>query len=191
MPRGGPYLLLHARIKGLEDGLCRAAPWCCVAVTTPAVRPHHHPLAPSAHTQRNSAHAPLVLLLCNATAARSTLNPCALRCAVLPAQAKMGERDSREEILKAFRLFDDDSSGTITFRDLKRVAKELGENLTGGCGFTHTRWVRDKGDWRVSHTQVGWPKSRGRTSRQGKGKGRREMPECGLSHTGRGGDAVG
>ncbi len=29
-----------------------------------------------------------------------------------------------------FRLFDDDNSGRITFKNLKRVAKELGENLT-------------------------------------------------------------
>jgi hypothetical protein len=62
---------------------------------------------------------------------------------------KMAEKDSKEEILKAFRyiesnllllhfffssiwfrLFDDDNSGRITFKNLKRVAKELGENLT-------------------------------------------------------------
>merc|ERR1712005_24075 len=44
--------------------------------------------------------------------------------------ARMGDRDSREEILKAFRLFDDDETGKISFRNLKRVAKELGENMT-------------------------------------------------------------
>eukprot|EP00246_Nothoceros_aenigmaticus_P005557 TRINITY_DN17718_c0_g1_i1.p1 TRINITY_DN17718_c0_g1~~TRINITY_DN17718_c0_g1_i1.p1 ORF type:complete len:169 (+),score=36.99 TRINITY_DN17718_c0_g1_i1:177-683(+) len=43
---------------------------------------------------------------------------------------KMGERDSKEEILRAFRLFDTDSSGKITFAKLRSIASQLGENLT-------------------------------------------------------------
>ena len=36
----------------------------------------------------------------------------------------------RAELKQAFRLFDDDETGKITFKNLKRVAKELGENMT-------------------------------------------------------------
>ncbi|XP_006881188.1 PREDICTED: centrin-4-like [Elephantulus edwardii] len=43
---------------------------------------------------------------------------------------KMSEKDENQEILKAFKLFDDDDTGTITLSNIKRVAKELGENLT-------------------------------------------------------------
>ncbi|EKX73281.1 centrin, putative [Theileria equi strain WA] len=43
---------------------------------------------------------------------------------------KLGNRESKEGIRRIFNLFDEDNTGTITFRNLKKVAIELGENLT-------------------------------------------------------------
>jgi len=43
---------------------------------------------------------------------------------------KLGDKETREGIAKIFALFDDDKSGTITLKNLKRVAKELGETMS-------------------------------------------------------------
>lgn len=45
--------------------------------------------------------------------------------------AKMSDKDTREDINKVFNLFDDDQTGHITLRNLKRVANELGETMSG------------------------------------------------------------
>jgi Ca2+-binding EF-hand superfamily protein len=44
--------------------------------------------------------------------------------------AKMSDKDNREDIQKVFNLFDDDATGKISLRNLKRVAKELGETMS-------------------------------------------------------------
>ena len=43
---------------------------------------------------------------------------------------KMSERNSTTELENAFSLFDCDADGLISFEDLKKVAEELGEDMT-------------------------------------------------------------
>ena len=44
--------------------------------------------------------------------------------------ARMSDKDTREDIYKVFKLFDDDGTNTITLKNLRRVARELGETMT-------------------------------------------------------------
>merc|ERR1711907_514393 len=45
-------------------------------------------------------------------------------------EQKILNKDQKDDLLKAFSLFDDDKTGTISLANLKRVAKELGETLS-------------------------------------------------------------
>ncbi|GMH11393.1 hypothetical protein Nepgr_013234 [Nepenthes gracilis] len=44
--------------------------------------------------------------------------------------AKIGERDTKEELVKAFRIIDQDNNGKISAADIQLIAKELDENFT-------------------------------------------------------------
>lgn len=43
--------------------------------------------------------------------------------------ARINEKESKEDIRKVFRLFDEDNSGYITSQNLKKIAKDLGETM--------------------------------------------------------------
>ncbi|AAZ10817.1 centrin, putative [Trypanosoma equiperdum] len=43
---------------------------------------------------------------------------------------RFAQRDPRQEMIKAFQLFDENNTGKISLRSLRRVARELGENMT-------------------------------------------------------------
>lgn len=42
---------------------------------------------------------------------------------------RMGPRDSKDEIFKVFKLFDEDNNNKISFKNLKRIAVEVGEKI--------------------------------------------------------------
>ena len=44
--------------------------------------------------------------------------------------AKMNKKETPEEIERAFRLFDQETKGFITFENLKEIANELGESMS-------------------------------------------------------------
>ncbi|XP_055804654.1 caltractin-like [Solanum dulcamara] len=44
--------------------------------------------------------------------------------------AKIGERDTKEDLAKAFNILDQDKNGKISAADIQQIAKELGENFT-------------------------------------------------------------
>ena len=44
--------------------------------------------------------------------------------------ARVSDKDSRENIRKIFNLFDDEKTGFISIKNLRRVAQELGENVS-------------------------------------------------------------
>ncbi|KAL6576138.1 hypothetical protein OROHE_000609 [Orobanche hederae] len=44
--------------------------------------------------------------------------------------AKFGERDTKDELMKAFQIIDQDQNGKISVADIQRIAKQVGENFT-------------------------------------------------------------
>ncbi|KAH7824384.1 centrin [Monocercomonoides exilis] len=44
--------------------------------------------------------------------------------------SKFSERNPEDEMRKAFAIFDEDHTGKITLKQLRRIAKELGEELS-------------------------------------------------------------
>merc|ERR1712010_241551 len=45
---------------------------------------------------------------------------------------KMSEKDAKADMAKAFKLFDADGTGKVTFKNLKAIAGELGEAMSDG-----------------------------------------------------------
>jgi centrin-1 len=43
--------------------------------------------------------------------------------------SRVSDKDSRENIKKVFNLFDDEKTGFISIKNLRRIVRELGENI--------------------------------------------------------------
>jgi len=43
--------------------------------------------------------------------------------------ARMSDKDSKDDIEKVFKLFDDERTGKVSIKNLRRVARELGETM--------------------------------------------------------------
>lgn len=56
-------------------------------------------------------------------------NGASLADLALPVSERILARDPMDEIRRAFQLFDDDNTGKISLRNLRRVAKEIGDRL--------------------------------------------------------------
>ncbi len=62
---------------------------------------------------------------------------------------KIGEKESKEEVLRAFKHFDEADSGSITFENLKGIAQEVGyghltdDELKEMLEFAHPRGKKD------------------------------------------------
>ena len=42
---------------------------------------------------------------------------------------RLRDKSSREEIFKVFKLFDEDNTGRISFKNLRKIAAEVGEGI--------------------------------------------------------------
>ena len=42
---------------------------------------------------------------------------------------RLRDKTSREEVFKVFKLFDEDNTGRISFKNLRKIAAEVGENI--------------------------------------------------------------